>query len=1795
MHPRNKRSKKTFEFRHPSGDTENQGRVSVPSRPERRLEGAALVIVLAFLIVITGLVVAFLSDVTNEATATAASASAVTTRTLSDAAIQLVIAQIRDATAGYEHSTNGSLNTNSPVCWASQPGAIRTYDTNASNAAVYKLYSAMNLVDTSGTDNPTSDLPSGGWWTNTAAYVDLNFPVTSGTNINYPILDPYMTNISNGCTIVDGLIINTNTNAGGCYSPSNAAAMPVLWLYMLRNGTIVAPDTNSGTTASFTNAGNLAPSSTNPIVGRIAFWTDDETCKLNINTASEGSYWASPSLSTLMDVNMAVTQPAANEFNRYPGHPASTSLSPVLWTYLGLSNPATFMTALPGNPSNAFNWGVNITSNTLAGSVVTNYYTNLFGNIMPRYYWGGSRAGISNTLLSSNPISTTNLPASRLYSSVDEFFFAATNPLGATNGQTNVMTNFQPLDVSRLRFFLTAESRAPEVNPLNLPKIAMWPVPDTNNTMAANTNATNAASNRTLIDQTIAFCSTLGTNAYYFTRYDATSPTNDIVHANNGRNKILYSYLRQQLDQPQPGFINTGNGGFTSSVKWNALQADQITTLIFDYVRSCINLVDSTGLTNTNGASYTSYNYPYAYTTPPTNTIDVTNQPGFTNFYANLLPGSGQVIPIIISNPDGNITKGIGRFPTVRSGTLWIIARGADQPPVMVYPDRRPIVYASNGVTVLSTNVGNISYIPTANWPLVANGGGYAKINPLHPWTCPQTNASGATMTNLLVPQLMAGSPPFAVFAITNFSAGTTNIMTNLAQQQAVYPIFNLNTNNWTNMAGAPLTRTYPTFNVANNKWIYVTNPAATNGNLYISNNSAQQQVHYYLATNPNIGSAAQNVTHAGLQYLSIQGTNSGAFNIANANYHDSASAPAAPKTTLLPHQTRIEAIFFPELVNVSPGQVGLCASLQIQISGLGSWSMNGNPAGFADPATEIMTNNSGMFDQTSYDLGVETIYGKSLNTTVAQGNFPFFASNAYVGGGLLITPTNTNGTYLSESNSPTMSFSGGNVTITLETTNSSPTVVQQVVMNFPSTTFPAPKLPAYNPIKTSTNTFYKPGNYPPEIAKTSETTTNTNNMGVVTSYSTNTNASDIYFTSLLTFRSGDGNLSTTNNVPFGITSTRLSSLNGNLNASFQNFPRDIVCSSTNINISYAWYTNGMNILCPDTVQSVEALYGDLRLFACLSNVPSGFYATNPYYGQSAQLSMTGWPVWLRNGFSSQNSGYLPSGGVVGFLCPSDANAQSNNYNNVQFWGTNNGQSSALLLTNPTFLSFTVPSGTDARKFMTYYYPYTNSASSGGGDSGFGFLNVYYTTFTPFPFTVPTCDFSNSIFSTIWQRGGDFDNGFGAFPDGPFINKVDEGYGVGNFELTVGATNYQIPYFSDNLGFSANSALPGASLMSANRMVPSPVIFGSLPVGFKQMGSASSPSTNILTNSWLTLQFSPNPNSPATNFLATRSAAAGFNEGGSTITNTIIPDHLILDYFQMPSVEPYPISDPFSCAGKVNMNYQIVPFSHITRDSAMRGVLKNILITAVDETYIGVYKVPASPWGGGNMGSFSNSTYPSGTSYNQLATNSGNFYFYYPVNLSNTLAQFTNRFGSNDIFHSPSEICSIWLYPSMQPTSANLLNNTNALTNNSGASIVYTNGNVNIKNWWYANPGTTRKGLTGDNLRERPYSYIYPRLTTKSNTYQIHYRVQALKQTPIAHTSSYATWIDPAATGITDKVVGEQRGSAVIERYIDPGNTNIPDFAGQISTNGTSAFGQTTNVMDTYYSFRVFNVKKFTP
>jgi hypothetical protein len=149
------------------------------------------------------------------------------------------------------------------------------------------------------------------------------------------------------------------------------------------------------------------------------------------------------------------------------------------------------------------------------------------------------------------------------------------------------------------------------------------------------------------------------------------------------------------------------------------------------------------------------------------------------------------------------------------------------------------------------------------------------------------------------------------------------------------------------------------------------------------------------------------------------------------------------------------------------------------------------------------------------------------------------------------------------------------------------------------------------------------------------------------------------------------------------------------------------------------------------------------------------------------------------------------------------------------------------------------------------------------------------------------------------------------------------------------------------------------------------------------------------------------------------------------------------------------------------------------------------------------------------------------------------------LNPSETLKGFEERFDNNDIFRSAAEICSIPLVPV-------------------GANY------SSMASWW------TGYTLTGDNSKERPYARIYPKLTTKSNSFTVHFRVQVLKKSP-------ATPVDQWVEG-RDIVASEYRGSTLIERYIDPNNTSIPDFATNTSAN-----------IDDYYRFRVIQTRRFAP
>jgi uncharacterized protein (TIGR02600 family) len=325
---------------------------------------------------------------------------------------------------------------------------------------------------------------------------------------------------------------------------------------------------------------------------------------------------------------------------------------------------------------------------------------------------------------------------------------------------------------------------------------------------------------------------------------------------------------------------------------------------------------------------------------------------------------------------------------------------------------------------------------------------------------------------------------------------------------------------------------------------------------------------------------------------------------------------------------------------------------------------------------------------------------------------------------------------------------------------------------------------------------------------------------------------------------------------------------------------------------------------------------------------------------------------------------------------------------------------------------------------------------------------------------------------------GDFDNGAYKRWDGAYCNKPDDYFG------------------SDGSGDQYAS-----QIVSPNRQVCSPVMFGSLPTG-------------VFSNQpWQTLLFCPNP-------AAGPQSSASEHPGFQTIH-----DHVFLDFFTMPVVEPYAISECCSTAGKVNLNYQIAPFTYITRSTALRGVLKSTRIMAIPST---------------------------ATNYKSVTTST---IFRLAINRDETLKGFDQRFaasspkgkynGGAGAFRSASEICDMYLVPS------------NATLSSMGG-------------YW------RNYAFTGDNTREFPYGHIYERVTTKSNVYTVHMCVQVLKK---SQATDPAQWVEGR-----DFVTAEYRGSSMIERYVDPSDSRLPDFATTPSA-----------TMDQYYRFRIVSTKRFAP
>ncbi len=183
-----------------------------------------------------------------------------------------------------------------------------------------------------------------------------------------------------------------------------------------------------------------------------------------------------------------------------------------------------------------------------------------------------------------------------------------------------------------------------------------------------------------------------------------------------------------------------------------------------------------------------------------------------------------------------------------------------------------------------------------------------------------------------------------------------------------------------------------------------------------------------------------------------------------------------------------------------------------------------------------------------------------------------------------------------------------------------------------------------------------------------------------------------------------------------------------------------------------------------------------------------------------------------------------------------------------------------------------------------------------------------------------------------------------------------------------------------------------------------------------------------------------------------------------------LSDHLLLDLFHMPIVEPYAISEPFSTAGKVNLNSRLAGFPWIRRTTALRAVLHGSRVTAVPAEDVEIYKDNAS-------------LKPIAKNYRYLISRDETI-----KGLEQVFDEYTTKGHDFGFYKSASDLCERYLYPEG--------------TTNAGI-IKFEAGEQAIKNFWKANT------LTGDNLRERPCNDLLPRLTTKSNSFTIHIRAPA--------------------------------------------------------------------------------------
>ncbi len=1666
--------------------------IPVPEKTTKE-RGIALITVLSILMLMAVLVMAFFSISQNELAASTSYSQGQQAQALGQTATNLVIHQLRAATEKVE------------VAWASQPGLIRTWTEAGFNGA-YKLYSDEDMVEKSLGDVREDEVDLRNWnnANNKNTYVDLNEPVIRGDEVYYPIVDPRAypegakaQNISRSSwkaqnwkdgfeedpekRHVEGFYFATdqvkrasNTTVGDHVV---GLPMPVKWIYQLEDGTMGTLENEKfePLQVSGSQAGQGIPSASNPIVSRFAFWTDDETAKININTAAGGRPWDVPRGGGLADRNYGLTQPVRNEFQRYPSHPAVTSIAPVLF---------------PNGPRFTNDPG-------LLKQLATQ--NELIYRIAPRVV-GGQNTSMSGVREIRASESTIDMPVPdrhRLYATFDELLFKGSDKTDAQSmalprtvnqfpwaaGDSRGMVSY----LNRLRFFLTANSRAPETTVFNTPRISMWPSfhgdPELDPPAPGGKEGTY---HFTEFDKRIRFCAEVGMSEsndsinstrarYHIMRERSDSPDHDII--NIARNQELYKYFSWLTSQPIPGV----GASFEDKYPYDRYQ---IMTQMFDYIR-CTNLFDDNLVDpiTQDQSGYTLWgDNPHDHRAFTNNRLLVNNS-SMTDGDDNrkLHPGHGQVAPLRINpkNPDqatpvfdditdaGNInpdtfSQGFGRFYALNEVGLQFIccAEGTNE-----LGGRKLAAMVEHGWRINAQGLGNRGFKPSHQhfW--------YGNVCPLSDQNIdPDLSKANGTQKGD-VAKVYKDYIPSDYF--TNFDP---------AQQEQ-------REKEWRML-------------VAKQNWNYT---------IPIERPLKSDEKIIQPALIMQLHCPAKGWTGIKPDFRLEVRLDPDTFKIkANGirEYLDGGGNPKKHNGKLFPHLSNT----FYELKSPDADTTHHY------------WGSTTNGGVYSARALFSSQSSKGVRRARYATYRAEDDNAENYDPGEGKGELLFPLPAKWVNGGTEQDPTDKIGDEAAEAypfiggpirvkKDEALEVECGDIEIRLflddgynsDTKKDVDQPVQVAIVEMDDIDhLPVPNLhPGLAggfgrnrvPILQHTRqardfwTFHKTGAFrddndakpvfqgDPKPVRISE-----DNPGV----------------GRLAFLLGDGAGGTL--------------IHQNYKLPAVNDSGDPLAGSGNQSESYDY-----NV---DVTRSYVISHGDARLSAVrpLLTTNNDIETTDDEIGNFLNEIET-FTGYIKHPLYDEEVRHLTNDETRHSLWVYDNGSNQNTPANIgaDFAGFGGGDKALSV--------YIAPNGKEAAVAKSYA------------------PDTYRRRFNPY---------------------GDWDNGTATQSDGCWINKPDEGNSFGirqELELTAYEKEYgavarkQVPYFS-----RPNQHEPSRpGLFSPNRITTGAVMFGSLPTGV--YGEKNG--TRYESKPWQTLLFRKQQDVNNMNL---------FKEGTDYIKEREIhpgnldpEDHFFLDFFWMPIVEPWSISEPLSTAGKINVNYEIAPFTHIKRASGLHGVFASEeMLTIPNDPYAGSSKV-GSGWGKG---------------YNWWEDKGGDLRYKSLrswINTDETLKQFEERFANDEHFISASEFTKTYLVPEAMD------------------GLILKLGTLEkMGDLW--NPKMTDGISTvGDNAREKPYGNIYPRLTTKSNTFQVHFRSQILKQSIMSPQNpgqrrSDSEWasFDEA----TDNIVSEYRGSTILERYVDPNDTRIPDYAVNLQEGSTP--GDVPGI-DHYYRFRVVSHRRFAP